>query len=129
MLVCRQVLGVTLPALGIFRERTIANLANTIRKARVEQRNGAAKTGKARQASFKRYHNKPNLPAPTSSNAQWLRKRPAEMEMAQGPSFRPGRLSVPQAPHHAHGDSWPSFPESQALGSTSSGIELLPNAR
>ncbi len=65
---CRQVLGVTLPALGIFRERTIANLAVTIRKARVEQKNGVAKLSKGgRQPSFKRVGSKRQpLPPRTS---------------------------------------------------------------
>ncbi|KAK9869097.1 hypothetical protein WJX84_012196 [Apatococcus fuscideae] len=91
-----EVLGVTLPALGIFRERTIANLAVTIRKARVEQKNGVAKLSKGgRQPSFKRVGSKrqPLPPAP-APNARWAPSRSTtrETELA---STRPGRLVLP----------------------------------
>ena len=111
----------TLPALGIFRERTIANLANTIRRARIEQKSSSARNGhRGRQPSFTA-RRRQSLPPPRRTPT-----RQAETELA---SSRPGRLVLPETPGHQQGESdLPSggvYPESPELSSGASNVALL----
>ncbi|KAK9856141.1 hypothetical protein WJX84_010553 [Apatococcus fuscideae] len=122
----RQVLGVTLPALGIFRERTIANLANTVRKARIEQKNGLGRYGhRARQPSFTARRRQGLPPAP-QTGARWAPTRQSETELS---SSRPGQLVLPEAQGHQRGPSNASsggiFPESPGPSSHASNVALL----
>ena len=123
---CRQVLGVTLPALGIFRERTIANLANTIRKARIEQKSGPARNGhRTRQPSFTSRRRQALPPAP-QTGARWAPTRHNETELS---SSAPGRLVLPETLGHQRGASNLSSagvsPESPGLSSAASDVGLL----